>query len=60
MIETDLTHQPIVVDDLDDDWLLALCEDAEVMAREADRRRLRLALQWAWRHPADPEDAARG
>ena len=58
MIETDLTHQPLVVEDLDDDWLLALCEDAEIMSREADRRRLRLALAWARRHPADPDDIA--
>ncbi|WP_028637336.1 HNH endonuclease signature motif containing protein [Nocardioides sp. URHA0032] len=60
MIETDRTHQPIRVDDVDADWLLALCEDAEIQSREADRRRLRYALQWAHLHPADPDQAALG
>ena len=60
MIETDSTHQPIVVDDVDADWLLALCEDAEVESRRAERRRLRYALHWAHLHPADPTDIAKG
>lgn len=60
MIETDSTHQPIVVDDVDADWLLALCEDAEIESRRAERRRLRYALRWAELHPADPTDAVRG
>ena len=60
MIETDSTHQPIVVDDVDADWLLALCEDAEVESRRAERRRLRYALRWAHLHPADPADIAKG
>lgn len=60
MIETDSTHQPIVVDDVDADWLLALCEDAETESRRADRRRLRYALRWAQLHPADPADVIKG
>lgn len=59
MIETDSTHQPIVVDDVDADWLLALCEDAEIESRRAERRRLRYALHWAHLHPADPADVAK-
>ncbi|MGY2702971.1 HNH endonuclease signature motif containing protein [Nocardioides sp. HB32] len=57
---TDSSHQPLVVEDLDDDWLLALCEDAEVESRRLDRARLRLALEWAHRHPAAPEDVVKG
>lgn len=60
MIETDSTHQPIVVDAVDADWLLTLCEDAEIESRRAERRRLRYALHWAHLHPADPADAAKG
>ena len=60
MIETDSTHQPIVVDDVDADWLLALCEDAEHQSRQAERRRLRYALQWCHLHPAHPSDVTNG
>ncbi len=60
MIETDSLHQPIVVDDVDADWLLSLCEDAETESRRADRRRLRYALHWCHLHPADPDQAAKG
>ena len=60
MIETDSSHQPLVVEDLDADWLLSLCEDTETESRRVERRRLRCALQWARLHPADPTDAAKG
>jgi HNH endonuclease len=60
VIETDSLHQPIVVDDVDADWLLSLCEDAEVESRRADRRRLRYALHWCRLHPADPADVIKG
>jgi hypothetical protein len=60
VIETDSTHQPIVVEDLDADWLLALCEDTAIEGRRVERRRLRYALQWARMHPADPADIAQG
>lgn len=59
MIETDSQHHPVVVDDLDEDWLLSLCEEAETQARVADRRRLRYALRWAHLHPASAEEVAR-
>lgn len=60
MIEIDSTQQPLVVEDLDADWLLALCEETEAESRRVERRRLRCALQWARLHPADPEDVAKG
>ena len=47
---------PVVVEDLDADWLLALLEDTETQARAAERRKLRLAAQWCVLHPA-PADA---
>ena len=60
VIETDSHHQPIVVEDLDADWLLALCADAEPESRRAERRRLRYALHWCHLHPADPDQVAKG
>jgi hypothetical protein len=56
MIETDSAGFPIVVDDLDDDWLLSLVEDAETQARAAERRKLRYAAQWCRLHLADRYD----
>ena len=59
MIETDSGNFPVVVEDLTEDWLLALVEESEVQSRTAERRKLRYALQWAKLHPAlVPEDAA--
>jgi len=52
MFETDLTGQPILVDELDADWLLALLAENETAAREAERGKLRLAAQWCVLHPA--------
>ena len=59
MIETDSINQPVEVDDLDAEWVLLLCEEAEQQSRIAERRRLRYALRWADLHPATPEDIAR-
>lgn len=52
MFETDLSGQPVVVEDLDADWVLALLGDKETAAREAERGKLRLAGQWCVLHPA--------
>ena len=52
MFETDLTGQPVLVDELDEDWLLVLLADKETAAREAERGKLRLAGQWCALHPA--------
>jgi hypothetical protein len=52
MFETDLTGQPILVDELDADWLLVLLAEKETAAREAERGKLRLAAQWCVLHPA--------
>lgn len=52
MFEVDQLGQPVVVEDLDADWLLALLEDKETSARAAERGKLRLAAQWCVLHPA--------
>jgi hypothetical protein len=52
MFETDLTGQPVLVDELDADWLLVLLAEKETAAREAERGKLRLAAQWCVLHPA--------
>ena len=52
MFETDLTGQPVLVDELDSDWLLVLLAEKETAAREAERGKLRLAAQWCVLHPA--------
>ncbi|HEU4812098.1 MAG TPA: HNH endonuclease signature motif containing protein [Nocardioides sp.] len=52
MFEVDQLGQPVVVEDLDADWLLALLEDKEASARAAERGKLRLAAQWCVLHPA--------
>src|SRR5512135_83235 len=58
MFETDLSGQPVVVEDLDADWILALLEDKEIAGREAERGRLRLAVQWCVLHPATADTGA--
>jgi hypothetical protein len=55
MFETDLTGQPVLVDELDADWLLVLLAEKETAAREAERGKLRLAAQWCGLHPATAE-----
>ncbi|MGZ6752964.1 MAG: HNH endonuclease signature motif containing protein, partial [Nocardioides sp.] len=52
MIETDRMGAPVVVEDLDADWLLALAEDAEVQSRRAELRKLRYAAHWCVLNPA--------
>ena len=52
MLEVDAMGQPVVVEDLDADWLLALLEEKKTAAREAERAKLRLAAQWCVLHPA--------
>ena len=47
MIETDSGNFPVVVEDLTEDWLLALVEESEVQSRIAERRKLRYAYRWA-------------
>lgn len=54
-----LSGAAVQVDPLSDDFLLGMIEDAEVQVREAERRKLRLALAWAQRHiVADADQAA--
>ncbi len=55
MFETDLSGQPVVVEDLDAEWVLALLEDKEAAAREAERGKLRLAARWCVLHPASAD-----
>ncbi len=55
MLETTLTGNPVQVRDLDPEWLLDLAAEAEVQARIADRKKLRLAAQWCVLHPATLE-----
>ena len=52
MLEVDAMGQPVVVEDLDPDRVLALLEEKKTAAREADRDKLRLAAHWCVLHPA--------
>jgi hypothetical protein len=59
VMETDLSGEVVETDQLDDAGLLWLVEGAEVPCREADRRKLRYASEWARRHiVSDARDAA--
>ena len=59
LVDVQLSGSPVVVDDLDDDFVLALIGESEQQARDADRRKLRLAVHWAQRHVVtDVADAA--
>jgi hypothetical protein len=59
VMETDLSGDVVETDREDDASLLWLVEDAELQCREADRRKLRYALEWARRHVvADELEAA--
>lgn len=53
MIETDSVGAPVVVEDLDADWLLALAEESELQCRAAERRKLRYVAQWCAINPPD-------
>lgn len=52
MLEVDAMGQPVVVEDLDPDWVLALLEETKAAARVAERSKLRLAAHWCVLHPA--------
>ena len=52
MLEVDAMGQPVVVEDLDADWLLALLEEKVRLPGSTDRSKLRLAAQWCVLHPA--------
>jgi hypothetical protein len=59
LVDVQLSGSPVVVDGLDDNFVLELICESEQQAREADRRRLRLAVHWAERHVvSDALDAA--
>jgi hypothetical protein len=59
LVDVQLSGSPVVVDGLDDDFVLHLIRESEEQAREADWRKLRLALHWAERHiVTDVLDAA--
>ena len=49
---------PVVVEDLDADGLLTLAEEAETLARAAERRKLRYVSHWCTLHPALDDDPA--
>ena len=49
---------PVVVEDLDADGLLALAEEAETLARAAERRKLRYVAHWCVLNPALDDDPA--
>ena len=59
LVDVQLSGSPVVVDGLDDSFVLELVRESEQGAREADRRKLRLAVHWAERHVvSDALDAA--
>jgi hypothetical protein len=59
MIEVDSRQQLYEVSDLDAAALLDYARDADVQARAAERRKLRLTLEWCLQHVvADPDEAA--
>ena len=55
MIEVMRRGTPVEVDGLDAEWVLDLARDAELMARQAERARLRAANRWAEIHVATRE-----
>ncbi len=52
MLEVDAMGQPVVVEDLDPDRVLALLEEKKYASRADERDKLRLAAQWCVLHPA--------
>ena len=50
VMEIDLSGDVVVTDHVGDDEFLGLVEDSELQSREADRRKLRFAKEWAQRH----------
>ena len=55
MLETTMHTNPVEVSGLDADWVLELAAEAEVQARIAERKKLRLASRWCVLHPATEE-----
>ena len=55
MLEVDAMGQPVVVEDLDPDRVLALLEEKKYASRADERDKLRLAAQWCVLHPATTE-----
>src|SRR5436190_1144305 len=47
LVDVQLSGAPVVVDDLDDGFVLQLLEESEVASRQAELRKLRLATQIA-------------
>ena len=59
VMEIDLSGDVVETDHVDDDEFLGLVEDSELQGREAERRKLRFAKEWAQRHlVTDRLDAA--
>ncbi|WP_067437714.1 hypothetical protein [Nocardioides jensenii] len=58
MIETDASHQPFEVEDLEGEWLLDVITDSATLEKTAARRRLRLAYQLCVTHPVTPDGEA--
>jgi hypothetical protein len=52
MIEVMRQGTPVEVDGLDAEWVLDLARDAELLARQADRAKLRAANRWVELHAA--------
>jgi len=59
LVDVQLSGSAVVVDDVDDDFVLALLRESEEQTRLADLRQLRLARHWAERHVVtEPLEAA--
>ena len=55
MLETTRHTNPVEISELDAEWVLELAAEAEVQARIAERKKLRLAARWCVLHPATAE-----
>jgi hypothetical protein len=58
LVETDLRGGVVIGDHADDACLLDAIAESETQARQADRRKLRYALEWAHRHVVADDVAA--
>ena len=58
VMEIDLSGDVVETDHVDDDEFLGLVEDSELQDREAGRRKLRFAKEWAQRHLVTDQLAA--
>ena len=60
LVDVQLSGSPVVVDDQDDAVVLELIDRSELLVRQAELQKLRLATHWAERHVvSDVLDAAR-